>query len=227
MPGVVGVQIVIIGVGGSARVVLDIIQDCIDAGQEYEALGFLVDPQYGLPGTLINGKPILGGFDWLARHSSQVHAICAVGDPVIRKRLIGRAAECGVRFATICHPSAMISRRATLGNGCLISAGGILTAQVRIADHVHLYVGCSIGHDTTIDSFTSLAMGVRVSGDVKLAEGCFVGTGASIIEKRTVGEWSIVGAGGVVVADVPAYSVAVGVPAKVIKARKLEDRIFS
>ena len=227
MPGDTSVQIVIIGVGGSARIALDIIEDCIDAGREYEALGFIVDARYGFPGTIINGKPILGDFDWLARHSSEVHAICAVGDPVVRKRLIGRATECGARFATICHPSVILSRRATLGNGCLIGAGGILTTNVRIADHVHLYVGCSVGHDSTIDSFAQLAMGVRVSGNAKVGEGCFVGTGASIIEKRTLGEWSIVGAGAVVIADVPAYSVAVGVPAKVIKARKLEDPIFS
>lgn len=220
-------QIVIMGAGGSARIALDIIEECIDAGQEYEALGFVVDPQYGLPGTLINGKPILGGFDWLARHSSQVHVICAVGDPVIRKRLVGRADECGARFASICHPSTTLSRHAVVGNGCLMQAGVNLSPQVRIADHVHLYVGCSVGHNSTIDSYATLSPGVRVSGNVRLSEGCFVGTGASIIEKRTVGEWSIVGAGGAVIADVPAYSVAVGVPAKVIKARKREDRIFS
>lgn len=220
-------QIVIMGAGGSARIALDIIEERIDAGQKYEALGFVVDPPYGLPGALINGKPILGGFDWLAHHSSQVHVICAVGDPVIRKRLVDRADECGAHFASICHPCATLSRHAAVGNGCLFQAGVNLSPQVRIADHVHLYVGCSVGHNSTIDSYATLSPGVRVSGNVRLSEGCFVGTGASIIEKRTVGEWSIVGAGGVVIADVPAYSVAVGVPAKVIKARKLEDCIFS
>ncbi|HQI74964.1 MAG TPA: acetyltransferase [Candidatus Latescibacteria bacterium] len=220
-------QIVIIGASASARLALDMIEDCIDAGQEYEALGFVVDACYGLPGTIIHGKPILGDFDWLARHSAQLHAICAIGDPVIRKRLADRAAECGARFTTICHPSVIRSRRSTVGNGCLIGAGVILSVNARVVDHVHLYTGCRIGHDSIVESYAGLSTGVCVAGKVTLGEGCFVGTGSSIIEKRTVGEWSILGAGSVVIADIPAYSVAVGVPAKVIKARKLEDPIFS
>ena len=220
-------QIAIIGASASARLALDMIEDCIDTGQEYEALGFVVDARYGQPGTIINGKPILGDFDWLARHSSQMHVVCAVGDPVIRKRLVDRAAGCGVRFTTICHPSVIRSRRATVGNGCMIGAGVILSANARVVDHVHLYTGCRIGHDSIVESYAGLATGVCVAGNVTLGEGCFIGTGASIIEKKTVGEWAILGAGAVVIADVPAYSVAVGVPAKVIKTRKLEDGIFS
>lgn len=220
-------QIAIIGASASARLALDMIEDCIDAGQDYEALGFIVDPRYGRPGTIINDRPILGDFEWLARHGSQVRTICAVGDPVIRKRLADRAVECGARFTTICHPSAIRSRRTTVGNGCLIGAGVILSVNSGIADHVQLYTGCRIGHDSVVESYAGLSTGVCVAGNVTVGEGCFVGTGASIIEKRTVGEWSIVGAGAVVIADVPALSVAVGVPAKVIKARKLEDRLFS
>jgi acetyltransferase-like isoleucine patch superfamily enzyme len=109
----------------------------------------------------------------------------------------------------------------------LIGAGVILSVNARVVDHVHLYTGCRIGHDSIVESYAGLSTGVCVAGKVTLGEGCFVGTGSSIIEKRTVGEWSILGAGSVVIADIPAYSVAVGVPAKVIKARKLEDPIFS
>jgi acetyltransferase EpsM len=47
--------------------------------------------------------------------------------------------------------------------------------------------------------------------------GCYVGTGANIIEKKQLGEWSIIGAGSMIVEDVPANSTVVGVPGKVIK----------
>ncbi len=174
-------QMVIIGAGASARVALDIIDDCIDAAQDYEALGYIVDARYGLPGTVINGKPILGGFDRLANHASQVRVICAVGHPVIRKRLIGRAEECGARFATIRHPSATLSRHAVKGYGCLIQAGGYLGPRVRLVDHVHLYTGYSVGHDCVIESYATPSSGVRLAGNATLSEGCFLSTGVSII----------------------------------------------
>ena len=46
------------------------------------------------------------------------------------------------------------------------------------------------------------------------------GTGAAIIQGITIGEWTIIGAGAVVVDDIPANVTAVGIPAKVIKTRE-------
>jgi len=46
--------------------------------------------------------------------------------------------------------------------------------------------------------------------------------GASVIQGRTIGRWSIVGSGAVAISDIPANVTAVGVPAKVIETR--EDR---
>jgi len=47
-----------------------------------------------------------------------------------------------------------------------------------------------------------------------------VGTGANIIEKKNIGKWSIIGAGCVVINDVPENTTMVGVPGKVIETRE-------
>jgi acetyltransferase-like isoleucine patch superfamily enzyme len=52
---------------------------------------------------------------------------------------------------------------------------------------------------------------------VRIGAGCYIGAGATIIDRVTIGEWSTVGAGAVVVGDLPPFVTAVGVPAKVIK----------
>jgi len=60
-----------------------------------------------------------------------------------------------------------------------------------------------------------------IAGDVVLSEGCYLGIGSCVINKVSVGAWSVVGAGAAVVEDIPPGVVAVGVPAKPIKSTSL------
>lgn len=209
--------VVIIGAGGFAREVLDMI-DAINAeSPQYEMLGYIVDAQYGAPGTLVNDKPILGGFDWLESHSGEVFVTCGVGPTHHRYHLVQRAQAVGCQFFSLIHPTARLTRWIQIGEGVVITAGCILTNRIHIGNHVHLNLDCTIGHDVTIEDFVTLSPGVHVSGNVRLSEGCNVGTGANLIEKIQIGKWATIGAGSTVVKDVPANTTVVGVPARVIK----------
>jgi sugar O-acyltransferase (sialic acid O-acetyltransferase NeuD family) len=213
-------KIVIIGAGGFGREVLDVIDACNQADEIYEPLGFIVDPQYGTPGTLINNKPILGGFDWLEKHVDDVYVTCGVGPSHLRYQLIQRAIAVNCRFINLIHPSTIITRWVTMGQGVIITAGCILTNQIKIGSHVHLNLDCTIGHDVVLQDFVTLAPGVHVSGNVTLGLGCYVGTGANIIEKLQVGDWSIIGAGSAIVKSIPPNTTVVGIPGKIIKERQ-------
>ncbi len=210
-------KVVIIGAGGSAREVLGIFDDVNSRKNTFEVLGFIVDPDYGKPGTIINDRPVLGGFDWLEKNRKTVSAICAVGYSAPRYRMVNRALRLGIRFCSIIHPTVMLSKWVTLGEGTVVAAGCILTTQIRIGSHVHLNLDCTVHHDAVLEDFITVSPGAHVTGNVTLKEGCFIGTGANFVEKTTVGSWSIVGAGAAVVSDVPPNATAVGVPAKVIK----------
>jgi sugar O-acyltransferase (sialic acid O-acetyltransferase NeuD family) len=219
-------KVVIIGSGGFGREVLDIIDACNRLENPYEPLGFIVDAQYGTPGTIINDKPILGGFDWLEKHAKDVYVTCGVGPPHLRFQLIQRATALNSRFINLIHPSAILTRWVTIGEGVVIAAGCILTNQIRIGNHVHLNLDCTIGHDAVLQDFVTLAPGVHVSGNDTLETGCYIGTGANIIEKLHVGNWSIVGAGSTIVKDVLANTTVVGIPGKVIKERQAGWHLF-
>jgi len=212
-------KVVIIGSGGFAREVLDVF-DAVNAVQPtFDVIGYVVDTEYGTPGTIVNNKPILGSFDWFRQKKTDVQAICGVGASEIRRKLVTRAEQLGVQFCSIIHPNATLTKWIEIGKGVVITAGCILTNQIQIGHHVQLNLNCTIGHDTIIEDFVTLAPGVLVSGNVRIKKGCYVGTGSSIIEKITLGTWSTIGAGSAVINDIQNNSTAVGVPAKEIKTK--------
>ena len=212
-------KIAIIGAGGCARDVLDICDACNQVKKTYEVLGFIIDKQYGTPGTFINDRHILGDYGWLEKHANQVFVTCAVGAPQHRYKLIRRAQKLDCQFFNLIHPSAILTRWITLGEGVIITAGCILTNQIRLGSHVHINLGCTIAHNAVFEDFVTLAPGVHISGNVNLRNGCYIGTGANVIEKLNLGEWSVIGAGSTITRDIPPNTTVVGVPGKVIKTK--------
>ncbi len=212
-------DVAILGAGGFAREVLDVFEACNARKHAYDVLGYVVDSQFGQPGTLINGKAILGDWSWLADRAGDIEVICAVGAPEVRRALIAQAEAAGCRFCTVVHPDAVLTRHVALGPGTVVTAGCILTNNIRLGAHVHLNLDCTVGHDSVLEDFATVAPGVHVSGNVRVGTGAYIGTGANILEKITIGPWSVVGAGSTVIRDVPRDATAVGSPAKVIKQR--------
>ena len=210
-------KVVIIGTGGFGREVLDVLEAVNQVSPTYEILGFVTEPGFQQPGERINEAPVLGHYDWLEANRGDVKAICGVGSPPTRKRLIEQAGALGIEFFSVVHPQAILSRWVTLGSGTIITAGCILTNNITLGSHVHLNLDCTVGHDAVLKDYVTVSPGVHISGKVTLETGSFIGTGANIIEGKTVGAWSVVGAGSVVVKDIPANVTAVGIPAKPIK----------
>ena len=211
--------IVILGAGGHAREVLDLVEAINQQKPQFDTLGFIVEPGYEQPGTIINEKPVLGHFDWLEGRTDEVRAVCGVGFSAPRFRIVQKAEAIGVEFVNLVHPRASLTRWMTMGRGVIITAGCILTNQIKIGDHVHINRMSNVGHDNTLEDFVTVSPGVNLSGNVTLRQGCFIGTGASIIEGKTVGAWARVGAGAAVIDDLPDNTTAVGVPAEVVATR--------
>jgi acetyltransferase-like isoleucine patch superfamily enzyme len=91
-----------------------------------------------------------------------------------------------------------------------------------IEDNVILNTGCTVDHHNYIGSHAHLAPGAHLGGDVRIGEGALVGIGTTVIPGRRIGDWAVVGAGSVVTRDIPPYTTAVGIPARVIKRHEPE-----
>jgi len=208
-------DVVVLGAGGGAKSVLWILETMNEDRRRWNILG-LVDENPELHGTLYGGLPVLGGFDWFERYRARV--VHGVGSPAVRRRFAARARERKLHFIQAISPEVRYSRFVTFGVGCVVAAGTILTSNIAVGSHCMINLSCTIGHDAVIEDFCTLAPGVHVSGHVRLEEAADVGAGAVIIPGKRVGRGSVIGAGAVVTSDIPPGSVAVGVPAKVIKS---------
>jgi sugar O-acyltransferase (sialic acid O-acetyltransferase NeuD family) len=145
--------------------------------------------------------------------------VCAIGNTNIRKRIVDILERVDVQFPNLIHPSVICYPGNTFGIGNIVSAGNILNIDVKIGNQVCFETASTIGHEVEIEDFVSIMPGVKVSGNVVLEEGCYLGVGCTIIQGKRIGEWATVGAGAVVIDDVPPRSTVVGVPAKVIKTQ--------
>ena len=210
-------KIVIIGAGGHAREALDIIEAIQLSDNSIECIGFVVDKQYGQPGTIVSGLPIMGDIQWLIEAKYRITSVCAIGDAHLRFRMVKRLEGSGIIFGTLVHPNAVIARRCTIGQGCIVQAGCVISNNTSIGRHVHLNLDCTVSHDVVLGDYVQISPGCHVAGWVSIGEGCFIGTGANIIDRINIGQWSRIGAGSTIIKHVEPNTTIVGCPGKAIK----------
>jgi sugar O-acyltransferase (sialic acid O-acetyltransferase NeuD family) len=193
----------IYGGGGHAKVVLD----CLlaqDIGVE-----FVIDYKYDCDLLGVRRlKQLPEGLD----ADSQI--VIAIGDNKVRKEI---SAGLKTGFFNVVHPTALVSKHAVIGAGCMLLHRAIVQAGCRIGSHVILNTASQVDHDCTIGDFVHLAPASVLCGSVNVGEGTLIGAGAVVKPGVRIGAWATIGSGTVVIKDVPDHAVVVGNPGKIIK----------
>jgi acetyltransferase-like isoleucine patch superfamily enzyme len=132
-----------------------------------------------------------------------------------------------------------LGRGVFLGRGSILSCKNgdiVLGERVNLGFHAEIFSGSRVevgrealfaayvyvvggGHDFERTDVSVLAQ-ARSSRGVTIGEGAWLGAGAKVLDGVTVGRRAVVGAGAVVNADLPDGSVAVGIPARVVRQRE-------
>jgi len=60
---------------------------------------------------------------------------------------------------------------------------------------------------------------IRSKGDIVIGDDAWLGVGVYVLDGARIGKGTVIGAGSVVTGDIPDYSIAIGVPARVVKSR--------
>ena len=216
-------DVLLLGAGGHGKVVLDIVR----AAGEHNPVGFL-DADPSLAGSTIGGVPVLGPVNFLTKLKQQQKlkaAIVSIGDNRARRSYAALLREHGYELINAIHPAATISPTAQLGKNVVVAAGAVVCADARIGDSTIVNTSAVVDHECRVGEAAHVCPGVLLAGRVHVGSGAFVGLGAKVIQCLTIGEHAVVGAGAVVIEDVPAHATVVGVPAQVIKSKKLDPHV--
>lgn len=213
-------DLIILGAGGASREIADAIADINRAAPRWNLLGFL-DDNAAKHGTCIDGVPVLGPIASASHYRSQfIVGVARAGQAWLRREIVARTGFARDRFATIVHPTAVVSSHARLGVGTAILQNTTITTGSTVGDHVIVHYNCVIAHDSRVGDFVTLAPAAVCAGSVRLDDGAYLGAGCRIINDVGVGRDALVGIGAVVIRDVPAGATVVGNPARELPRRE-------
>jgi sugar O-acyltransferase (sialic acid O-acetyltransferase NeuD family) len=204
---------IVFGNGGHARVVVDAmtllsieVVACIDE---------IGDPSGGREAESV---PIMRSWrDAADRFGGDLPVVLAVGRNAARDRIAMELLASGVALQTICHPTAWVSPRATIGVGCYIGAKAIVNCHAVVGDACIVNSGACVEHHCILGNSVHLGPLAVVCGWSSVGARTFVGAAASVRDRINVGADAMVGMGAVVVSEVAAGSVVVGCPARVLR----------
>jgi len=200
-------NIILIGAGGHAKVIADII---IKSGDFL--LGFLDDNLAA--DNVILGYPILGKTKDIYKFDDTVKFIIGIGNNYTRKQITEKY---NVKWHTAVHPSAVIAVDVNIGEGTVIMANAVINPSTKIGRHCIINSSAIVEHDNNIESYVHISPSAATGGTINIGELTHIGIGAIVKNNLSITSDCIIGAGAVVVKDIVDKGVYVGVPAKKMK----------
>ena len=183
--------VIVLGAGGHAKVCIDVLQ-CMGR----EVFG-IVAPEGSVKKILgvkyLGDEGIIFKFD--PNEIELVNGIGMMPGKQLRKKIYIKFKKMKYKFATIIHPSAVVSQSATLGEGVHVMAGAIIQPFVRIDCNTIINTKTSIDHDCVISSHCHLAPGVTICGGVTIGVDVFIGCGSSVIQAVKIDADTVINAG--------------------------------
>jgi acetyltransferase EpsM len=214
-PPVAAGRLVILGAGEHARVVAEAARaagwkaiDHVEAAGEAALAARLAEGEASAP----DAATLPGA---ATAPAAPVSIVLGFGvDLAARRRAASRFGP-GAPWATVIHPAAWVAPSARIEPGTVVLAGAIVNTGAHLGPHVIVNSGAIVEHDVELGAHVHVAPGATVGGGTRIGDGAFIGLGSAVRDHLAVGPDATVGMGAVVVADVPAGSTVVGVPARV------------
>ena len=203
-------RLAILGASGHGKVVADCAEAC-----GWQEVVFFDD---AWPGALQNGHwPVAGKTEGLLAALSRFDGVLvAIGNNRIRLDKLKMLEKEGAPLVSVVHPSAVVSRYASIGIGSVVFASAAVNADARMGMGAIVNTGASIDHDCILGVCVHVSPGARLAGGVAIGDLSWIGIGAVVKQSVKIGASVMVGAGAAVVNDVSDGQTVIGVPARAV-----------
>lgn len=218
-------NIVLIGGGNQAHYTIDIIHK----EGKYNIVG-IIDSIHNV-GSDRFGYKILGRQEDIKNIVKEYNiygGIISIGDNWVRylvseyiKNLIPL-----FKFVNAIHPSVIIGENVEIGEGVVMMAGCIINSKSKIGNFTFFATGAQVDHDCNICDYTSISAGSVTGGYVTLGKYSAITLGVTVIDRLNIGENTVVGAGSLVLKNLPDDVLAYGNPCKIIRKRDKKEKFL-
>jgi len=205
-------KIILIGNGGHSKV----IQAIIHRTEGYELVGILDEL---IEGFYEKDSVFYDNLNNLSNYTNDFFFLVAIGDNSVRDAIIKRNNLTDDNFTSIIDVNAIISPDVSIGVGTVVMPGAVINPGSIIGKHSIVNTSAVVEHDNTLGDFVHISHNATLAGTVTVKDFVHIGSGATVIPNTTIYQHSIIGAGAVVTNDIEEKSLAVGVPAKIVKRR--------
>ena len=209
-------KIIIAGAGGFGRELLQWIKDINKVTPTWEILGFIDDNLNALDGVEIDYGVIGTIKDWVPKEDEEF--ALAFGSPELKRKIVSILKEKGAKFATIIHPTALLSEFAHYGEGFIMFPYSKLSCNSTVGEFVTL-LSTPIGHDNVIGDYTVISGGCNIVRNVKIGKDVFIAAGVAVAQDVVIGDGAYLGLGSVVIKDVKQGATVFGNPARVVHVK--------
>jgi len=214
-------KLIVIGASGFSKTVIEV----IESQNIYDILGFI---NLESKPSKVLGYAYLGDLSILKDLKESTFVVVAIGTNWLRKDVIVKvkAINPTIKFATIIHPTTVVSRSAEIGEGSVLCSNTYLGADTKLGKFNILYNGASIHHDSSTEAYCSIGPNSTIAGDSTIGERSAILMSSAVIHKTTIGKNVIVGSCSNVLDDIPNSKVAYGSPAKIVRDRADNERYY-
>jgi sugar O-acyltransferase (sialic acid O-acetyltransferase NeuD family) len=203
-------RLLIVGTGGQGKVVMD----C--ALNSYDTITFMTNDRntHGIDNYKILYEQDISP-EYIASNFDEI--IVAIGNNKARLNLSLKYVSQGLKLATIIHPAAIVSKYAQIEEGTVIFANAVVNPYAKIGKACIINTSSIVEHDCVLEDGVHISPNAAMGGTVYIGKKTWVCVGSSIANNIKVGQEVVIGAGAVVIKDVPDKVLVAGVPARIQK----------
>jgi len=186
-------SLLVIGCGGHAKSVIDIIEST-----KLWKISGLIGLEYEV-GSSVLGYPIVGtDSDLPYLRMSADSAVLALGqlpNPQRRQNIQQLLNQLDFNLPALISPHSIVSQHSRIGEGSFIGHGAIVNANAEVGSYCTINTRALVEHDAIIGDHCHISTGALVNGNVVLGTGCFIGSGTMIREGLVLPPDTVISAG--------------------------------